>query len=244
MFSLRILDSSKFLSLPLATQMLYIHLAMRADDDGIVEATNVLRLVGANKRALARLKDENFIKVLNQDLVSYITDWSEHNTIRKERKKDSLYKSLLVKVLENDRQLSDNCQTNDRQMSDKCPHSIVLDKSSLDKSSCSSIRDNTNTTQKTTLETTTTTEKNDIPTREEIENYCQVANISIDIDDFISYNEMQGWKCKNWKAAVRRWKKNEARFADKKQEQKSETKSSKYDFEAVQKKAFENINKQ
>ena len=89
---------------------------------------------------------------------------------------------------------------------------------------------------------TTTMEKDNIPTREEIESYCQVAGYSIDIDDFISYNEVKGWKAKDWKAAVRRWKKNEARFEEKKkQEQNEESKSSKYDFDALQKQAFKNI---
>lgn len=88
----------------------------------------------------------------------------------------------------------------------------------------------------------TTTAEKAIPIREEIANYCQAANISIDIDDFISYNEVQGWKVKDWKAAVRRWKKNESRFAEKKKQgQQSETKSGKYDFDALQKKAFDNI---
>ena len=38
MFSRRIINSAKFLKMPVSTQCLYFHLGLNADDDGIVEA--------------------------------------------------------------------------------------------------------------------------------------------------------------------------------------------------------------
>ena len=99
MFSLKIIDSARFLKMPASTRLLYFDLCMRADDDGVVEGFNVLRMTGATEDDLKVLVAKDFIKVLNEDLVSYVTDWKEHNKIRADRKVDSIYKDLLLKVL-------------------------------------------------------------------------------------------------------------------------------------------------
>lgn len=99
MFSLKIMNSAKFLKMPIDAQNLYFHLGLRADDDGIVEAFSVMRLIGSNEDNLKLLHLKEFVHILNEDLVTYITDWREHNTIRADRKIDSIYKDLLVKIL-------------------------------------------------------------------------------------------------------------------------------------------------
>lgn len=99
MFSLKIIDSARFLKMPPSTRLLYYDLCMRADDDGVVEGFNVLRMTGSTEDDLKVLVAKDFIKVLNEDLVSYVTDWTEHNKIRADRKVDSIYKDLLLQVL-------------------------------------------------------------------------------------------------------------------------------------------------
>lgn len=99
MFSLKIIDSARFLKMPSSTRLLYYDLCMRADDDGIVEGFNVLRMTGSTEDDLKVLVAKDFIKVLNEDLVSYILDWKEHNKIRADRKVNSIYKDLLVQVM-------------------------------------------------------------------------------------------------------------------------------------------------
>ena len=99
MFSLKIVDSARFLKMPPSTRLLYYDLCMRADDDGIVEGFNVLRMTGSTEDDLKVLVAKDFIKVLNEDLVSYVTDWKEHNKIRADRKVDSIYKDLLLQVI-------------------------------------------------------------------------------------------------------------------------------------------------
>ncbi|MDH2474281.1 hypothetical protein [Clostridium perfringens] len=99
MFSIKIIDSAKFLKMPSSTRLLYYDLGMRADDDGIVEAFNVLRMTGATEDDLRVLASKGYIKVLNEDLVTYILDWQEHNKIRADRKIDSLYKDLLLQII-------------------------------------------------------------------------------------------------------------------------------------------------
>ena len=99
MFSKKIVDSARFLKMPPSTQALYFHLGLRADDDGIVEAYAVLRLIGATEDDLKLLVAKGFAIVLNEDLVTYITDWNEHNKIRADRKVDSVYKDLLLRIV-------------------------------------------------------------------------------------------------------------------------------------------------
>ena len=41
MFSLSVVDSDNFTSMPVTSQLLYFHLAMRADDEGFIN--NILR---------------------------------------------------------------------------------------------------------------------------------------------------------------------------------------------------------
>lgn len=99
MFSKRIIESARFLRMPASSRLLYFDLGMRADDDGVVEAYTVIRATGATEDDFKILVAKNFLKVLNEDMVSYITDWSENNRIRPDRKVDSIYKGLLIQVL-------------------------------------------------------------------------------------------------------------------------------------------------
>jgi hypothetical protein len=55
--------------------------------------------------------------------------------------------------------------------------------------------------------------KSNIPTIQEISDYCKERNNSVDADKWLSYYESNGWmvgknKMKDWKAAVRTWEKN------------------------------------
>ncbi len=99
MFSKVITESGRFLKMPPSSQALYFQLGMNADDDGVVEAFKVMKLTNSNDDDLKVLVSKNFIKILNEDLVSFIMDWTEHNLIRADRKIDSIYKDLLLQIV-------------------------------------------------------------------------------------------------------------------------------------------------
>jgi hypothetical protein len=99
MISLQILNSAKFLKMPISAQALYAHLVVRADDDGVVESYGVLRLVGANEDDLKILAAKGYVVILNEDYVTYINNWTDFNILRSDRSKDSIYQQLLVSVL-------------------------------------------------------------------------------------------------------------------------------------------------
>ena len=99
MFSKRVIGSARFLKMPISTQCLYFHLGLNADDDGIVEAYTTIKQIGATEDDLKVLVTKGFCKVLNEDLVTYITDWRENNKLRADRKIDSIYKDLLIQMV-------------------------------------------------------------------------------------------------------------------------------------------------
>ena len=98
MISKKIVESAKFIKMPATSQNLYFHLVLNADDDGVVEGFPVINLIRANEDDLRVLVSKGFVQVLNEDLVSYIVDWREQNTLRPDRKVDSLYKDLLLQI--------------------------------------------------------------------------------------------------------------------------------------------------
>lgn len=99
MFSKAIINSARFLKMPAESQNLYFHLGLRADDDGIVEAYTVMKLIGTSDDNLKILAAKGYVRILNEDMVSFIVDWKEHNLIRADRKVDSIYKNLLLQML-------------------------------------------------------------------------------------------------------------------------------------------------
>ena len=131
MFSKAIIQSVKFIKMPTSTQNLYFHLSMDADDEGIVEAFKVMRMINCSEDDLRILVAKGFIKILNEELLTWIVDWETHNVIRADRKVVSIYHDLLVKLLYNtelcqfDNQVSANPQPSDNQVTTKCLHSIV-----------------------------------------------------------------------------------------------------------------------
>ena len=142
MLSKKIFQSRKFLMMPFEAQALYTHLILSSDDDGVVEAFPIVRMIGAKEDSLGLLVVKKFILPLNDDMVYFITDFEEQNKIRADRVQPSRYRELLLEKTDMvvdgkrvtgqkkyiDGQVSDKCLTNDGQMSDKCPHSIGKDR--------------------------------------------------------------------------------------------------------------------
>ena len=98
MFAKSIIGSARFLRMPPTSRLLYYDLGMAADDDGVVEAFSVMRTTGANEDDLKVLSSKGFVKVLNEDLVTYISDWKRNNLIKSDRYHPSVYQELLVQL--------------------------------------------------------------------------------------------------------------------------------------------------
>ena len=134
MLSKKIFQSRQFLMMPFEAQALYTHLILSSDDDEIVEAFPIVRMVGAKEDSLGLLVVKKFILPLNEDMVYFITDFEEQNKIRADRVQPSRYRDLLLEKTDMvisgkrvtsskniiDGQMSDNCLTSDGQMTDNC----------------------------------------------------------------------------------------------------------------------------
>ena len=141
MLSKKIFQSRKFLMMPFEAQALYTHLILSSDDDGVVEAFPIVRMIGAKEDSLGLLVVKKFILPLNDDMVYFITDFEEQNKIRADRVQPSRYRNLLLEktdlVVDGKRvtgqkkyidgQVTDKCLTDDGQVTDKCLHSIGKD---------------------------------------------------------------------------------------------------------------------
>lgn len=102
MISKTVTQTQRFLRLPLEAQALYFHLIQNSDDDGVVEAFPVVRMIGVSEDSLGLLIVKDFIRPLNEEMVYFITDFHEQNTVRKDRYSPSIYKHLLEKPPEKD----------------------------------------------------------------------------------------------------------------------------------------------
>jgi len=92
MFSSDIVDSDKFLDMPVSARCLYYDLGMRADDDGFVGPKKILRLTGASDDDLKVLIAKGFVIPFKSGVL-VIKDWKMNNYIQKDRYSETIYKT-------------------------------------------------------------------------------------------------------------------------------------------------------
>ena len=127
MLSKKIFQSRQFLMMPFEAQALYTHLILSSDDDGVVEAFPIVRMIGANEDSLGLLVIKKFILPLNDDMVYFVTDFEEQNKIRADRVQPSRYRDLLLEktnLVVDGKRVTSKTKYIDGQMTDKCQHSI------------------------------------------------------------------------------------------------------------------------
>lgn len=85
MFSLSVVDTDRFLEMPVSAQALYFHLGMHGDDDGFVASPRkIARSVGCNLDDLRLLAQKNFIIPFESGVI-VIVDWNINNTLKNDR---------------------------------------------------------------------------------------------------------------------------------------------------------------
>lgn len=189
MFAKSIIGSARFLRMPPTSRLLYYDLGMAADDDGVVEAFSVMRTTGANEDDLRVLASKGFVRVLNEDLVTYISDWSRNNYIQKDRYHPSIYTELLVR-LSADASMDTDCIQDVSKMDTQ---------SSLGQSSLGQVR---------------VGQSSLVPTLEEVQAYCLERKNNINPEQFMDHYQANGWMVsgspmRDWKAVIRKWENTE-----------------------------------
>lgn len=132
MFSLSVVDTDKFLEMPISSRLLYYELGMRADDDGFVDNwKKILLFTGLKEDDMKVLISKQFILPFETGVI-VIRHWRLNNYLQKDRTKPTIYQKEL-KQLELDNNNVYNMYTN-------CIHSI--DKNRIDKNSIDKKKEN------------------------------------------------------------------------------------------------------
>ena len=216
MFAKTIIDSDSFLDMPLSTQALYMHLSMRADDDGFVNnPKRIQRMIGASEDDLRILLGKSFILSFDTGVI-VIKHWRINNYLRNDRYKPTVYQdeAQMLTTKENGAYtLSDDVGIpNGYQMDTQ----YRLDKDSKDKDSIKRFTP---------------------PSLEDVQAYITEKGYHIDADSFIDFYTSKGWlvgktPMKDWKAAVRTWAKRDNRQTNNKF---NEYEQNTYDYDSLEK---------
>lgn len=99
MLAKSIIDTDQFMNMSLSARMLYVDLAIRADDDGFISPKKVMRMTEATEEDLKELVMNDYLFQFSTGIV-VIIDWVIHNTIRKDMYHKSLYtkERALIKI--------------------------------------------------------------------------------------------------------------------------------------------------
>lgn len=215
MFSNRIANSARFLQMPVESQLLYFHLVLRADDDGIVESYPVTKLLGISPDSFKVLIAKRFIEQLNEDQVVVINEWKEHNSIRADRKVDSIYLPLLLAIKPDADIITPkpriDVKDNSKRLSG--PSTVGISKVRLGKVKLGYITQSTKIKKvqenKTPLKRKTSSFSSikDITPEvlQDLAAYCHTSTnmVTVQFEKLKNYCEAHGKRYKNYKAALR-----------------------------------------
>jgi hypothetical protein len=209
MISKTIIDSDIFLDMPQSTQLLYFHLNLRADDEGFIDSPKkVMRIVGSNQNDLDILLVKRYLLKFPSG-VMVVKHWKLHNTIRKDRMKETIYteeKNMLLEKVNG--VYTDNatlCQPVVNQLTDKVSPSI--DKIRLEENSIDKINKTKKEPKKKYGEykkvLLTDTQYNSLLTDWGLEELNRMIRL---LDESMEMNPK--YKYSNFKIALTKWKNN------------------------------------
>lgn len=133
MFSKKMISSDAFLEMPLTAQGLFFHLAMCADDDGIVDSPKkIMRECQAKKKDLDILIQKRYVLTFTSGVL-LIKHWRIHNTIAKDRYVPSTYTEELSTVILKDNKSYTELNRNVGNMEADCIQSDSKTERSIDK---------------------------------------------------------------------------------------------------------------
>ena len=217
MFAKTIIDSDAFLDMPMSARLLYYDLGMRADDDGFINSPKkIMRTIGATTDDMNILIARKFVIPFESGVV-VIKAWRINNYLRSDRYRETNY--IDEKNMLNVEKTGMYTLKEDSGI----PSGIPLVDAGKDSIGKDSIGKDNN-------------KRFTPPTIEEVKEYCQERNNTVDPETFINFYESKGWfvgknKMKDWKACVRTWENNGRR---RKEESKTKNYDTEYDFDAME----------
>ena len=216
MFAKTIVTSDAFLDMPATTRCLYFLLGMVADDDGFVNnPRSIMRQSGSTVDDMNLLIAKRFILTFQSGVV-VIKHWCIHNTIQKDRYKETKY------LEEKSTLMLDSNKAYTEAENDVYPEciqdvSIVDTQVRLGKDKVSKDRVGEERVIDEDINVPTKPSRRFTPpTVEEVQDYCWERGNAVDPQRFVDYYTSNGWmvgknKMKDWKAAVRTWEQKEGK---------------------------------
>lgn len=134
MFDKAIIDTDKFMDLPMSAKAIYFLLGMEADDEGFVSYKKILRIHGGNEDDVKVLIAKNFLINFPSGVV-VITDWQKNNYLDSNRIKQTEYVTEKKQLTTKNGKYTVN--TGVKQMFNECSTSI--EESSIEESRIYSI---------------------------------------------------------------------------------------------------------
>ena len=116
MIKLALVETNKFMELPIRAQYLYYNLILRADDDGFAGNTRlILGFCGADVTDLQLLRDKGYIFIFESG-VCLIRHWKHHNHIRPSIYQETYFTEEREQVYLNDRDIYELKETETKEI--------------------------------------------------------------------------------------------------------------------------------
>lgn len=202
MFTKKITDDDRFVTLPSSAQAFYLHLSMSADDDGFCNQVAASMFKAHSSTAdLEMLLQRKYLYQFD-DGVIVIKHWRMANALRKDRYTKTAFQDDMAKL-----HLDENGAYT---MSEDNGCQVVAKRLPQDRLGKDRLNNNKDIDNKIKEKPA----RNQIPpTVEMVKAYCESRNNGIDAEYFYDFYESKNWfigknKMKDWQAAVRTWEKN------------------------------------
>lgn len=213
MFSLSVVDTDRFLEMPVSAQALYFHLGMHGDDDGFVASPRkIARAVGCNLDDLRLLAQKNYIIPFESGVI-VIVDWGINNTLKNDRYKPTSYqdeKSSLFEGPKGNYLLRDGVQ--DGTILE--PNRNQTGTSFVPQQNITEHNGTKHRIEGTAEPPTALKNRRKVfvpPSVDEVRTYCADRGNHVDPQRFVDFYTANGWTqgrgkpIKDWRAAVRTW---------------------------------------
>ena len=135
MFSTSVVGTDNFMEMPDSAQILYFHLSMYADDDGVVDKwKQIMRMTGKKEDDIKILIAKAFIIPFDSGVI-VIKHWRLNNYIRSDRYKETIHKEEKELLSQGEDGVYELGIPNDNQLVYQMDTQYSIDKISVDKSS-------------------------------------------------------------------------------------------------------------
>lgn len=102
MFARSITETDAFLDMPPSSRVLYFHLGMNADDDGVVDSPKrVMRACGCTEDDMQTLIAKRYLIPFDTGIV-VILHWKQHNQIKKDRYHKTIHQAEIGQLVVTD----------------------------------------------------------------------------------------------------------------------------------------------